>query len=838
MHAPKLYAVLKFPLRFLIERQFCVDLTGEEEKKFRVRQQDNLLFRQIRLITGDTSEVQRFLIFVNCKGGRSYQKELTELIRKGLWVNGRHFIISERSASMTRASILSFVDEKISGELKERIGMGITFEKTVLSKYYAYRGLMLSSCHCLEDWYPKVVIVPDYYRTIPEQHIRCALDRETIFTDKEGKERTWVQKDMTDTVRDIRINVFDGCGLHHPAITRKVRELLGSSTDPTTILWRAPFIKGVTNEVDYETFFRERGVTEITDIWGVRHGFTEPMILMTESMYKGRPYFEKNGDASDWERYWEQFRNYNHCLGVAKWNYSVEEEALYTRANYQILQDLDLPYEKFAALAKDSVEWAERILSGDLLYTCCFLGIFADGTSERGMYHQAILKNPGMMKEEGVRAYFLSQMKKYLDEMKCGKLWLRSSFKFLVPDPVMMMEHIGGLPVKGCLAEEEFYSFDRCGVYEGERLIERNPHICRSEHVILRGVNTPLLEAYCGRLANTCIINGKSITPQRLNGADYDGDLVLVVDNPIMLEGVDRGAPIVMDVEDKVTAMEEADTPENQEKLILRTMHSLIGETSNCATAYHNKMPKTKEQRGIYNNYVDLLSVINGKAIDYAKTGVLYNIPRNIAKYGRPLPYFMKYAGDYYAGLRKFSNSNSNMNRLCRELEKWEKSVRFQRADGTFDYWVMLDPKIEVPEEIFHQVEEIYLEYCREMQQLAREQAMIRNYDRYEEELSGWISREEAADFEINWAYYQNYYREQCRAVCPDVRVLANIAVLLCYEKYPKKNKKFLWRIAWEGVLQNIQKVPAMFPARDDQGPYEYLGKRYRFAYRSEEEEA
>ena len=61
-------------------------------------------------------------------------------------------------------------------------------------------------------------------------------------------------------------------------------------------------------------------------------------------------------------------------------------------------------------------------------------------------------------------------------------------------------------------------------------------------------------------------------------------------------------------------------------------------------------------------------------------------------------------------------------------------------------------------------------------------------------------------------------------------KVLANIAVLLCYEKYPNKNKKFIWRVAADGLLQNIRTQEAAFPLQDEQGDYEYLGKRYRLA--------
>ena len=39
----------------------------------------------------------------------------------------------------------------------------------------------------------------------------------------------------------------------------------------------------------------------------------------------------------------------------------------------------------------------------------------------------------------------------------------------------------------------------------------------------------------------------------------------------------------------------------------------------------------------------------------YAKTGVLYHMPRHIAKWGRPLPYFMRYRDPYYAK-KKWSN--------------------------------------------------------------------------------------------------------------------------------------------------------------------------------------
>lgn len=614
MFAPKLYTVRKFTFNELCMHNFNWELTREEERRYYIKQQDNMLFRQVRLITHNSENFNPFVIFVDCKSGKSREDSLSELVMNGFYINNVHYVLSERSASMTRNFILSFIDESIVDELNTRITMDIHIDKTVLSKYYAYRGLMFSSCHCLENWFPKIIIVPDYFATIPNQKIKYVHDETTTFKNNNGEDVMWTQKAIDEKVQDIDINVFDGCGIHHPEITHYVKNALKSKTNPTSILWRLPYIKGVTHEVNYSEFYHERGISEITDVWGIKHSVDDIMIIMSESMYKGLKYFKTYGDYRDWELYWDKFRKYEHCIGVAKWNFSKDEEPVYTRGNYQIFQDLDLSYFDFSTLARKSFDWITKIIEGEDIHTYCFLGLFADSCEPLNSYVEAILKNPEMLKEYTVRSYMISLMEKYIDEMKCGKLWINACFKFLVPDLIMFMEAIAGLPAKGFLAYDEFYSTNKNGNLIGEYLIERNPHICPSEHVILNGVSDKIGNKYFGHLDNICMVNGKSITPQRLNGADFDGDLVLVINEPIMKKGVHRDKPIVIDIEDKITSLAEEDTMENRLALVKRTMNSLIGETSNCATGYLNKVAKNEEQKKKYEKYVDLLSIINRKS--------------------------------------------------------------------------------------------------------------------------------------------------------------------------------------------------------------------------------
>lgn len=168
------------------------------------------------------------------------------------------------------------------------------------------------------------------------------------------------------------------------------------------------------------------------------------------------------------------------------------------------------------------------------------------------------------------------------------------------------------------------------------------------------------------------------------------------------------------------------------------------------------------------------------------------------------------------------------MNKLCAQIEKWEQSFRWIRTYKDFDWHILIDEKVGIDFNTFCAIEKVYLEYCSEMQDLAALQQEIRSRETYNEEYSDIMSYSDAKEFTIDWGYYYDLYRNKCLQICPDRKMLANIAVALCYEKYPSKNKKFMWKIAGDGIVENIKAVDIDLPVRDDNGAYSYLGKRYR----------
>lgn len=99
---------------------------------------------------------------------------------------------------------------------------------------------------------------------------------------------------------------------------------------------------------------------------------------------------------------------------------------------------------------------------------------------------------------------------------------------------------------------------------------------------------------------------------------------MLVMDEPLMLEGIDKDCAIVLNLDEKLTAKDESVNLEHIADLVCRTLVSLIGECSNAATCYHNKPWKAEETKRRYEKNVDILSIVNSFAIDSSQSLVMW----------------------------------------------------------------------------------------------------------------------------------------------------------------------------------------------------------------------
>jgi hypothetical protein len=169
------------------------------------------------------------------------------------------------------------------------------------------------------------------------------------------------------------------------------------------------------------------------------------------------------------------------------------------------------------------------------------------------------------------------------------------------------------------------------------------------------------------------------------------------------------------------------------------------------------------------------------------------------------------------------------MNRLCFEIEKWSKQIRFQRKFKDFDYTIMQDTTIDWDIVEYEKLKELYLEFSKEISELQKENGIFTkkslddNYQNY----FGDLSSEEITNTKINWNYYYQKYQKKADQICSSQKKMANYAVEIVYKDFSKKSKKFMWIVASEGVLQNLKQKNIKLPIEDMNGEYLYLGKKY-----------
>ena len=83
-------------------------------------------------------------------------------------------------------------------------------------------------------------------------------------------------------------------------------------------------------------------------------------------------------------------------------------------------------------------------------------------------------------------------------------------------------------------------------------------------------------------------------------------------------------------------------------------------------------------------------------------------------------------------------------------------------------------------------------------------------------------------DIKDEWNdFYEKYKKRVRKEITEDVGELANIAVEMLYGRNPKKEKKFIWIIAGDGVVENLKATEIELPIRCEDGEFEYLGKKY-----------
>ena len=578
------------------------------------------------------------------------------------------YIAFERSASMSRENRLAFVRFDVYEALRERMMLGMNIGDCQLSKLYAYNALLFTSgtrysnTNILSD--KKIIVIKNPQSTVKNVNV--------ITVEDDGTDNPMRKYSRVEKTADITITEFDGEGVISP----RLAEALGRKHNSFQI--RMPYIKGVVHKVDFAALFSELGVPYIVDMWGEQHDPAEVDIILTDSMFKGRKWMEGNGLS--WKEYLGRCRQYGHALYVSGKDKLGAQDT--TELNYQFLNTLSITDEEFRPKDlplgwHDSPEYDSRNWITKTTEVAYYRLVADNGArhrhftneledvevaTERRQHRARLLEKNKMFIDEPIFTKELSdRAENILSKYAMGNLLVAGDNRYLSDDLLRLIAFI----VKDTLKEKGDDIYRRleaefiCGneMYaplpsyaESEfYTVLRSPHIARNEEALVKPMKPGALrEKYFSHLGYVIMVDSRSLIPERLGGADFDGDMVKTIADPLINQCVIRSSTDLplLKIPTAEPLISDANDWHARFVTVRNTFSSRVGQISNAALnrgilAYDENT--TSEDKVHYNQEVETLAILTGLEIDSAKSGIKPDLSDYIDKKTARRSIFLRY---------------------------------------------------------------------------------------------------------------------------------------------------------------------------------------------------
>ena len=591
--------------------------------------------------------------------------------------SGAHrYLAFERSGSMSRQARLSFIREDFYDAVRRRIMMDMTIGDCQLSKLYAYNGLMLSSGIRIDgigiDQPHRVVVIDNPTRT--ERNVSV------ITVEDDGTQSSTRKYHRVEKKEDIEITCFDGEGLISKQYARLVDEKLCGKKVHTSFQIRMPYVKGMLHEVDFKDFLTLCGTDTITDLWGVEHSVRDVDVILTKSMFKGYGWLTASGMS--WNDYWNVFRMYRHALYIT--NVSKEKPEQTTELNYQFLTTVSIQGDEFRPAdlpdgwdhspETDERNWLTKQTELRYYNLCANpqfrQNYFLEKANRVGWWerHQgrdqilaAVLKkNPRFINEPIYTKRLEDEADKIVERYAVGRLIVAGDNRYLsgdlldflafllptVPPRKRRQRMFYSTVMTDHFPESSFYAPQAAYAHDDACTLLRNPHIARNEELQLsfydaKEERKQMRHYYFGHLTDVVMVDSNMLAAERLGGADYDGDMIKTISDPILNACVRRNynlyryekhksltntenIPLLM-IPTAQPQIRNADDWEARFETVRSTFSSRVGQICNAALdrsiiAYNEN--SDAEERSRCRAETETLAILTGLEIDSAKSGI------------------------------------------------------------------------------------------------------------------------------------------------------------------------------------------------------------------------
>lgn len=785
---------------------------------------------------------------------------------KGFKINGIKYVRLLGTNGGIKNSTIVFVSERLAPELRRLIDNGRDKSvELVPAKLEAYQALVCSGSTPVSM--PKGIAVVKDCTTIFKAdviNLNDESDGEPVMQFEAGAE--------------IELDESDGYGIMLPSLAQQWSEDLQLDYLVSGVNTRFSWEKGMVFTFDFLDFAdKVAGTRIITDAWGNEVDLSNVELILTTSMLKLWDSYESCDD------YVRNCVENGYTFGVAKTcPKTLEKER---NLNYQFIQSYDLSDEDIKELIRPTVEEIHDILRLDWRKTVLFL----KGASLReetvdyieNDFAKAIMINPQMLDDPFIRKKVLALIKKRITDAKIGVIKVHGNFSIISGDPYALCQSIFNLPVTGLLGSGEIYN--GYWVNEGAEKVVcfRAPMTCHNNIRLMHVADNDQVR-YWYQYMNTCtILNAWDTATHALNGADKDGDLVLLTDNKTLVENTVE-LPAIMCAQRR--AKKCIATEHDMIQSNIDSFGDDIGKTTNRITSMFDvisQFDKDSEEYKTLDYRIKCGQLFQQNAIDKAKGIIAKPMPkewfdRAYVKNAEHLsdeqkefylrvvadkkPYFMRYI--YPKLMSQYNTYITNTNKkVLREFRITMDELLSKPADElspeeqNFIYYYHSKMPVGIHNCVMNRIcrsfEEEFDGYTAKYNQdtdfdytimkhgedytNTQYNAILRLYEAYNKRVQDYMqyAKKERIDEDErvnNRALMVQEFRKECQAICSNGYQMCDILLDICYQK--EGSKHFAWDLAVEEIIENLlvgQDNQIYYPSKDETGEIVFGGERFTF---------
>lgn len=529
-----------------------------------------------------------------------------ELYSNGFYRNGVRYVRFKRSSGSSRVGKCLFIDERLYPAMHKYEMCGIKVrrgQQIDLAALEAYIALTLSSIVDTIEIPPEsILIIDDYDSTFRDTVIATRNIDGRLVTGEEEAE--------------ITNSIWDGQSLIDVS-------LMGEYAEYGMILLRNHFFKSCAFNTNIQKFFQDNGITKIEQLNGLTlaKDISQVKFITTPNSIK----YLKFGKAESW------LRSISSTFGVVKHEKKTHFfDGDMVQVHYQLLNTLQMSYDDMKEFLQPSINYMNLLKTEPAvfrhhihlpeeqqLYMSKYL-------SKNDIVFQLMGLNEKFTKTKMYKDFCLSSIRAYRENLLYGHVLVNGNYSTLFGNPLeMLLQSIGKFTGESSLGVGNVHNKR---FKPGERLLgSRSPHVCVANILLANNVSSEQIDRYFN-LTNeiVCINSIDENILQKLSGADFDSDSMLLTNDPLLIRVAEKNYHLFKVSTNMVSATKTKRyyTPEQQADLDVKTSVNKIGEIVNLSqelqTLMWHRLNNGASFDDIKELYYDVcqLNVMSGIEID------------------------------------------------------------------------------------------------------------------------------------------------------------------------------------------------------------------------------